>query len=199
MNAARDHIFYRWVDSDPMVAGGENAYPDMFGCGIDWSTMTRTPTTQFTNSQDCYWHYNSNQALLSGSTYQVPSTNSIDRDNSHNMATTFDHYYLDNITFDESDFTIPVGMNETVASFGTVAAYPNPATDVLNMNITLNNNETVVVNMFNALGQIVITETRNLSAGANTVQLNTSNLDAGVYMVSVTAGTGSSTTRVVVK
>jgi hypothetical protein len=67
------------------------------------------------------------------------------------------------------------------------------------MNITLNNNEAVTVTMFNALGQTVIAEQRNLAAGANSIQLNTSNLEAGVYMVTVTASGATATTRVVVQ
>jgi len=136
---------------------------------------------------------------VNGSTYTIPSTNSIDRDGSHNMTTTFDHYYFGGCTFDESEFTLPIGINETVASFGTVSAFPNPANDVLNVNITLNNNEKVTISMFNTLGQTVITENRNLNAGSNNIQLNTSNLEAGVYMVTVTAGNSTTTSRIVVQ
>ncbi len=199
VSPSRDHIFVLWADTDPTIAGGENAYPNLYGMGIDWSTNMKTATKQFTFTDDAYWHYNSNFALINGSTYTIPTSNSIDRDGSHNTTTVFDHYYLNNVTFDESEFTVPVGVNETVASFGTVSAYPNPANDVLNMNITLNNNENVTVSMFNTLGQTVITENRNLTSGANNVQLNTSNLEAGVYMVTVTAGNATTTTRVVVQ
>jgi len=199
ISPSRDHIFYMWGDTDPNIAGGENAYPNMYGVGIDWSTSMKTQKKQFTFTDDAYWHYNSNLALISGSTYTVPSTNSIDRDNSHNTTTTFDHYYICGVTFDESEFTIPIGINEAVAAFGTVTTYPNPVNDVLNVNITLNNNEAVTVTMYNALGQSVITESRNLNSGANNVQLNTTNLESGVYFLSVNAGTSTATSKVVVQ
>lgn len=197
ISPSRDHIFYFWADTDPAIAGGENAYPNLFGKGIDWSTGMATATKQFTLTDDAYYHYNSNLALINGSTYTIPSTNSIDRDGSHNVIGTWDHYYINDVTFDESEFT--VGVNESVASFGTVGAYPNPASDVLNVNITLNNNEEVMINMYNTIGQVVSTETRNMSAGANTIQMNTSNLQAGVYFLNVTASGSTVTTKVVVE
>lgn len=197
---SRDHMFYFWADSDPIASGGENAFPNLYGVGIDWTAGTRTARKQFTNTDDAYWHYNSNNALISGSTYTIPSSNSIDRDGTHNLnLSAVDHYYLSNVTFDESEFSQAIGINEAVASFGTVATYPNPVNEALNVNITLNNNENVVVSMFNALGQVVITETRNMTAGSNTIQLNTANLEAGVYFLSVTAGSATSTSKVVVE
>jgi hypothetical protein len=199
ISPSRDHIFYLWADTDPAVAGGENAYPNLFGVGIDWTAQTKTVTKQFTFSDDAYWHYNSNLALVSGSMYTIPSSNSRDRDLSFNTLTTFDHYYLDNVTFDESEFTLPIGINEAVASFGTVAAYPNPVNDVLNLNVTLNNNETVVVAMSNVLGETVSSQKYTLNAGSNNLQMSTYNLEAGVYLITVSTGTSTATTRVVVE
>lgn len=199
ISPSRDHIFYFHADSDPNIAAGENAYQDIFGIGIDWSTGMKTAKEQFTFDGENFFYYASNLALISGSTYTIPVSSSLDRDGSHATETTFDHYYVNDVTFDESEFVIPVGINETQASFGTVGTFPNPATDVLNVNIKLNNNEAVVVTMYNALGQAVVTESRNMSAGANMIQLNTSNLEAGVYFLSVNVGTATSTSKVVVQ
>jgi hypothetical protein len=199
VSPSRDHIFYLWADTDPAIAGGENAYPNMYGVGIDWSTEMKTAKKQFTFTDDAYYHYNSNLALISGSTYTVPSTNSVDRDGSHNTATTFDHYYISGVTFDEAEFTMTIGINEAAASFGTVSAYPNPATDVVNLNITLNNNEKVTVIMSNMLGEVVSTQQQAMNAGSNNVQLSTYNLEAGVYLVTVSTEEATVATRVVVQ
>lgn len=199
ISPSRDHIFYFWADTDPTIAGGENAYPNLYGKGIDWSTDMATPRKQFTMTDDAYYHYNSNLALITGSTYTIPSSNSIDRDGSHSVIGAWDHYYLDNVTFDESEFSISIGINEAVTSFGTVACYPNPASDLVNVNVTLNNNEEVMINMYNSLGQMISTETRNMTAGANAVQLNTSNLQSGVYFINVTAAGSTATTKVIVE
>lgn len=199
ISSGGDHIFYFWADTDPTIASGENAYPDIFGKGIDWTTMMSTQTVQFTNSQDAYYHYTSNKALVSGSTYTIPTTNSIDHDNSNSVLVQWDHYYINNVSFDESDFNVPVGIAENTTEFGSVGVYPNPANDVLNVNVNLNSNDNAVITMYNALGQAVITETREMNAGLNSVQLNTSNLESGVYFMNVTVNGSTSTTKVVIE
>lgn len=199
ISPSRDHIFYLWVDTDPQLAGGENAYPDMYGIGVDWTTSMKTQKKMFSNDGESYWHYNSNNALVAGSTYTVPTTMSIDRDGTHITLNPFDHYYVDNVTFDESEFTFPIGINEAVATFGTVSAYPNPANDVLNLNLTLTNNEECLITMTNMLGQVVLSQNNTVAAGFSTVQLNTSNLQAGVYFVNVTAAGSTATSKVVVE
>lgn len=196
-----DHIFYLWADTDPAIAGGENAYPNMFGIGIDWATSMRTVRTQFTFSDDAYFHYNSNVTLVSGSMYTIPSTNSIDRNGSHSMSTTFDHYYLNNVMFDQSVFFYPLftSIRNATASFGSIEAYPNPATDILNLNVVLNKIEEVTVNMVNLLGETVSLQQYAMNAGSNNIQMSTFNLEAGVYVITVSAGESVATTRVVVQ
>lgn len=63
-----------------------------------------------------------------------------------------------------------------------VNVYPNPATDILNLNIS----ETILrVKVLNALGQVVMTNDVN----AMDTRINTSNLENGIYFLSIeTAG-----------
>lgn len=198
-NATRDHLFYSWVDSDPTVLQGENALPDFYAKGVDLNTNLATARTQFTTTQDFYFHYASNNALTNGNVFTIPVTNSIDRNGSHDVATTFDHYYSC-FTMDQSMFTNPIiiGVNE-VASFGSVSAYPNPASDLLNVDLNLNNSDNVNITLFNAIGQSVLAENRELRAGSNKVQLNTSALASGVYYLNVTSGNSTSVTKVVIE
>lgn len=198
-NEARDHIFYTWVDSDPLALQGENALPDLFGKGVDLTSGLWTARKQFTNSQDYYFNYSSNIALVSGNTYTIPCTNSIDRNGAHDVATTFDHYYLNNVTFDQSEFNLAIGINEQVESFGSVSVYPNPANEQVNLNINMAQSNSVNITMFNTIGQAVLVENRDLASGNNLVQLNTSSLPAGVYFVNVTAAGSTSTSKIVIE
>lgn len=201
-NSTRDHIFYSWVDSDPTVLQGENALPDLYVKGIDWSGSTPMGTNKLamTSSQDYYFHFVSNNVLTSGSTYTIPATNSIDRNGSHDVATTFDHYYSC-FTVTQSQFTnaIIIGVNEQNNTFGTVSAYPNPANDLLNVNVDMKNNDNATITLFNTVGQSVLVENRQLRAGNNLVQLNTSALASGVYYLNVTSGNSSSVSKVVIE
>ena len=201
VSPAGDHIFYLWADTDPVLAGSENAYPNMYGVGIDWSTATRTAKTQFTFTNDAYFHYNSNVALVSGTMFTIPSTNSIDRSMTYSMSTTFDHYYLNNVMFDQSVFFMPLynGVKDATTSFGSIEVYPNPAHDILNLNVLLNHSDEVVVNMVNLLGETVSMRQYAMNAGSNTIQLNISDLETGAYIITVSTQESSAATRIIVQ
>ncbi|MGL4598838.1 MAG: T9SS type A sorting domain-containing protein, partial [Bacteroidia bacterium] len=179
--------------------GGENAFGDLYGKGRDLSTNMATAEIQFTTSQDFYFHYNSNTALPMVGGWMVPTTNSATRNGSGDMTTIADHYYVDNINFPTTSFNIAIGVNEQVASFGSVNLFPNPANELVNVNINLVQAENVAITMFNAMGQAVLFENRDMAAGATNVQFNTSNLASGVYFVNVAAGNATTTTKIVVE
>jgi hypothetical protein len=201
-NATHDHIFYTWVDTDPTSQQGENALPDLYGRALDLTTMMATADqaigSGFTTSQDFYFHYASNMALSNSGVYTLPVSNSIDRDGSHDMITVFDHYYT-SVTFPQTSFNVAIGINEQPSAFAAVSAYPNPASDLLNVNISMNNAENVTIEMINTIGQTVNTQNRQFTAGNNQVQINTANLEAGVYFLNITTGNSKSVTKVVVE
>ncbi|MBI3509778.1 MAG: T9SS type A sorting domain-containing protein [Bacteroidetes bacterium] len=193
-NTSRDHLFYMWVDSDPLALQGENALPDLYGKAVDLTTGNWTAKKQFTATQDFYFHFVSNVTLTSGVDFHVPVTNSIDRSGGHDVATTFDHYYLCGVDFLSTDF---VGIAENSAAFGSFKTYPNPANDQVNISLNLIKSGDVTITLTNALGQIVSVENRTMASGENNVQLNTTSLQSGIYFVNVAANGSSSTSKVV--
>ena len=196
----RSKLFFAWVDSDPLVFNGENALPDLKAVGFDLSSGLKTPVTQFTTSQDFYFHYVSNVTLVSGNTYSIGVTNSIDRNGSHDVITTFDHYFYEGCKFNTSDFTVQfVGVNEQAANFGSLNIYPNPAKDQINLNVNMVSGENVSFQITNSLGQVVLVENRSLVNGNNNVQLNTSKLTSGVYFVTITSETSKVTSKIVIQ
>lgn len=70
-----------------------------------------------------------------------------------------------------------------------INVYPNPATDIVNIDINAISNNNVTIQVINTLGQVVLSNVDiNLTAGANAVQLNVSQLEAGIHIVSITSG-----------
>jgi len=196
----RSKLFFAWVDSDPLALAGENALPDLKAVGYDLVTGFKTPVTQFTTSQDFYFHYVSNVTLVSGNTYSIGVTNSIDRNGSHDLITTFDHYFYEGCKFNTSDFTVQfVGVNEQAANFGSLNIYPNPAKDQINLNVNMVSGENVSFQITNSLGQVVLVENRSLVNGNNNVQLNTSKLTSGVYFVTIASETSKVTSKIVIQ
>lgn len=196
----RSKLFFAWVDSDPLALAGENALPDLKAVGFDLVTGFKTPVTQFTTSQDFYFHYVSNVTLVSGNTYSIGVTNSIDRNGFHDVITTFDHYFYEGCKFNTSDFTVQfVGVNEQAANFGSLNIYPNPAKDQINLNVNMVSGENVSFQITNSLGQVVLVENRSLVNGNNNVQLNTSKLTSGVYFVTIASETSKVTSKIVIQ
>jgi hypothetical protein len=195
----RTKLFYSWVDSDPTALGGENALPDLFGKGVDLTTGFATARKQFTSSQDFYYHYASNVALVSGNTFKIPVTNSIDRNGTRDVSTTFDHYFFDGAFFDINEFNTWIGISHPNAEVASFSTYPNPASDVVNVSLNMVNNGKASIAIINAVGQQVSVENRELASGSNLISLNTSALPSGIYLVVVTTASGNVTSKIVIE
>jgi extracellular elastinolytic metalloproteinase len=77
-----------------------------------------------------------------------------------------------------------------------VSAYPNPAQNVLMVQAQLASKTDVQVSMVNLVGQAVISTTANVADVQRGLELNTSSLAAGLYVVRLTTSEGTFTTKV---
>lgn len=69
--------------------------------------------------------------------------------------------------------------------FDVATLYPNPAAKEVNIVLPFNTQNTIV-NIYNAVGQIVLTQT--VSANGNTLKLDVASLASGVYLVDIRDG-----------
>lgn len=91
------------------------------------------------------------------------------------------------------------GVSELETSISNVSLYPNPAKNSSNLTIELVQSETVTVNLVNAIGQVVFSQTlTNASAGTHDMKLNTEELAAGVYNLNISVGNGKVNRKLVV-
>ena len=88
------------------------------------------------------------------------------------LSTGFDCAWIDNVVFPAS--TIITSVETAVEK--TVAVYPNPVNDVLN--VELGDNPTDVT-VYNSLGQVV----RHFENVSGDMQVNVADLKAGMYFV----------------
>ncbi|MBP6455994.1 MAG: lamin tail domain-containing protein [Chitinophagaceae bacterium] len=79
------------------------------------------------------------------------------------------------------------------------AMYPNPASDILNLDISLVSKEKITIEILNPLGQIVYNQQQLLDAGSNTISLNTSYLVAGNYAIRLKTKTENITRQFIKK
>ncbi len=83
--------------------------------------------------------------------------------------------------------------------FGAVSVYPNPASASANINIELTNTSDVSINIYNMLGQLVITENHTkLSAGNHLYSVDVSNWANGMYNVVIHTNNGWISKKLVV-
>ena len=69
-----------------------------------------------------------------------------------------------------------IGINES--SVNSIKIYPNPATELLNLN---SDSKIINIQVFNHLGQLLIEK----NIGGNSCQLNTSEFDSGIYSIRI--------------
>lgn len=89
---------------------------------------------------------------------------------------------------------VPTGIAEQRA-FTHLRAWPNPVADLLNLSFHNSANGTVAVTVIDPSGRVVISESRNLMNGDNTVTVPTNTLEQGLYMVRIGNGAESVTQR----
>ena len=91
------------------------------------------------------------------------------------LSTGEDCAWIDNVVFPAS--TIILDVQEVVEK-QSVAIYPNPVNNVLNINLGENQSDVVI---YNSLGQVV----RRIETALGDIQVNVEDLNAGVYFVKV--------------
>lgn len=77
-----------------------------------------------------------------------------------------------------------------------VSVYPNPANEVANISLSLNETANVSINVVNTLGQTVYTDNLGNVNGEQNVQVNTSDLEEGIYLVNISVNGTMVTKRI---
>jgi hypothetical protein len=89
-----------------------------------------------------------------------------------------------------------VGINEIGNLVGSASLYPNPAQDKITVQFGLSKSDNVSVTINDITGREIMT-TSNTTFGSGTQQMdiNTTSLNAGVYLCTIHAGSGSKTMK----
>ena len=80
-----------------------------------------------------------------------------------------------------------LSVKEEKAEITSVSIYPNPVSNLLNVNISLNKSENVKVEIFDYTGKIIYTKKVIINNGTNNYKLNVKDLNNGVYLVKITS------------
>jgi hypothetical protein len=91
-----------------------------------------------------------------------------------------------------------VSVKELTAKDIQLNVFPNPTSDICYLSYKTSNDEFVTVNVFNALGELVYVESKNVNAGNVSHELNLKELNSGNYSVQVSFKNNSITKKLTI-
>jgi hypothetical protein len=104
--------------------------------------------------------------------------------------------YVDNINVSNS--ACATGIVDINSANG-MNIFPNPVSELVNVNFNLDASTNVTVNVYNAVGALVSTKSLGeMTSGTQNVQISTEGLSNGLYMVELIAGQNRSVSRMTV-
>lgn len=94
----------------------------------------------------------------------------------------------------------PVSVNDVLTNVSSVSVYPNPAVNTTTVSINTIEATEVSITVLDVVGKTAMVMNQvNLNNGANSINLNTTNLKAGVYTVVVTSNDDVATKQLVIQ
>ncbi|MFA7082360.1 MAG: Omp28-related outer membrane protein [Bacteroidales bacterium] len=92
-----------------------------------------------------------------------------------------------------------IGLNDVENNISSFDVYPNPVRDIATLDINLNSSSTATIQVLDMLGRNVIDlGTKSMKAGQNSIQLNTSKLNNGMYFIKVSTDNGMISKKITV-
>ena len=98
----------------------------------------------------------------------------------------------------QTDAVYQIGAIETVqytTSISQLGVYPIPAKHELNIDLELGQSEGVTVSIYNLIGELMVTNSYEMSKGINTLRLDIDGLKDGVYLCKVNSGNNQMTRK----
>ncbi len=213
-----EYIFYTWAESDTLLTTSSkkwNEYPNIkmralrvCDGAISTNELTVTsPSVGFNPKvrDKAFFHFVSptckaGSATASAVTATVPITvtNNDITDGGAPVRT-----YYANVTVQFNFSSNPsclstVGLTK-VSDVNEVKLFPNPAINSVNIEVTLNNSANYEIQMVNALGQLLHSESKSGFAGSNSAVIALNNINSGIYFVKIKTTQGETVKKLIVE
>lgn len=215
-NQEGTQFFVTWTDTYTGDALIDNLYPDVFGCSysLDLDMLNERELDNDGNLSYCktrgtlyaehYWYVQTAEyaMMVDDETYTVPMVKAVDiSDFNNNTSGSGDPVAVDYVS--GIDFPVLIdGVNENISANQGVSVsqnQPNPFTGTTTIEISSNTVAPAMIEVSNIMGQTVYTMSVGTINGTEKVDLNVSDLQAGVYFYTVTVGNESISKKMIVE
>ena len=206
-----EEFFLTWTDSEGGNRVQQNYQPDIRGWSYNITTGEHTDPVCFTCGTtfpfEHYWYVQASDRAYYNSvdqTFTVPMVNAVSLNdffaNKSASADPVDVEYVTGITFDAL-VPIGVGVDEfsKLSQISVSQNLPNPATGITTIEISSKTVAPVTVEVTNIIGQIVRTIDAGIINGNIKVDIDVSNLKAGVYLYTVVIANERVSKRMIVR
>jgi len=148
--------------------------------------LTRWDTSMVMTMPVALTHYNLSGMQMSWDSISIPisyiegnypDSCTITLSASDNVPADGDYLYIDNLAFSGS---VPAGIVEN-AIHSNFSLYPDPASNVVHLNINKADNEDMEINIYNMQGNLA----KSYQLTQNQRQINTSMLENGIYIIEI--------------
>jgi len=218
-------ITYSWAESDSVDFTGPlqkkwNVNPNIKTRCLNVSTgslsitevnVTKYPVAQGVNNPNvrnrATLHYMSpttGAAIIlngsSSSTVDIKTPFTVTNSNPYSQLTNNTTWYSTNTLSYVFTGTTTVGfIDNATTSASSSIIYPNPTKNNATLAIDVKDNVTVTINVYSLVGALVKTTTANAIVGQNNINIDLSNLTAGIYMAKVNVGNVTSTKKLIIE
>jgi len=206
-----EEFFVTWNDSPEGDRVRPNYQPDLKGWSYNIVTGVNTDAVCFSCGQtfpfEHYWYTSAAEYAYYNAddeTFTVPVVSGVSVNDFYvNTSASGDSVhveYITGITF-PAIVPIPVSVDELSATSNTSVSQnlPNPATGITTIEISSETVAPVTVEISNIIGQTVHTTDAGIINGNMSVNIDVSNLEAGVYLYTVTIANERVSKRMIVR
>lgn len=208
-NEFSNEFFLTWTDTREGDGLVENLHPDIIGWSFNAHTNEHSDAICFTEGSlyETYYYYVQAAEYAKynegSNTYTIPMVNAVNvgefASNSNASGDPVSVDYIAGIELPALGEYVGTDELATVTSFSVSQNQPNPANESTTIEIRSNSVEPVKVEVVNLMGQNVYTLNAGNVNGVKTIDINTAELNAGVYFYTVTIGNESISKKMIIE
>jgi len=197
-------VFAVWTDDDDSDDGTVKN-PDIFAWGYDVETGGMTEAVNFTiddlYSGFYFYPYVAENTPQIDGFYNIPISTSITPSEfaANDPLAPVTHTFVSGIGFVQADFI--VGIEDNLVAKNNISVTqnkPNPFNGRTTIMVSTETSSPVTVEVSNIMGQTIYTLNSTVN-GTKEIELNSNNMEAGVYFYTVTIGEQSITKKMIVR